>query len=331
MISDITRELAEYCYSPSVTMEINTERDFYAMMDLFSNGWLYRGQSDSHWELESTLIRAIKGIGKGSEFLTHRDVAFTVREFASRAVGCQFARDNMSLVEYMAIMQHYGAKTLLLDFTPDLYVALAFSEAYDDSASHAIWAIRRDAVYSDYRILDENFGQSFFTPLSFGNERMSIVPQSYQRAGIEEGKTRRHLMSRANALLEIDPNYEGMIFPGVQPLYLLNNNPRQEMQCGVFFLANDFNPFVDNLAYTLQTDRERIATPPSFADISHFERAIERWNQISFVKLILANNFAKYAGEILARAQVSKSHLFPDLVGLAQSSVYHARGGGKIV
>lgn len=111
--------------------------------------WLFRGVSNSSWPLSSTFERAcvlygIKPVDRiGTEFEM-------IREFRRRFDRYEpNARGKPEDDELMALMQHHGSPTRLIDFTYSPYVAAYF--AFENVKAHqrgrvAIWAVNIDAL-----------------------------------------------------------------------------------------------------------------------------------------------------------------------------------------
>src|SRR5882757_9893311 len=114
------------------------------------SGWLFRGQRDAEWELETSLER----------FCSNHRVPPRKRSALESRLLREFRRtyhlyaghvpEKDSVPEWMSIMQHHGAPTRLLDFTYSIYVAAYFAteSAATQSAVWAIngpWVLRRAA------------------------------------------------------------------------------------------------------------------------------------------------------------------------------------------
>jgi hypothetical protein len=103
----------------------------------FDGNWAFRGQGDSAWDLETSLERAWRGVG--------RDVAerTVIAGYKRKAAGLRGKghnpRDSLTL---LAEMQHYGAPTRLQDWTKSFYVAAFFAcEVERATKEAAIWAL----------------------------------------------------------------------------------------------------------------------------------------------------------------------------------------------
>lgn len=98
--------------------------------NLINSGFFtYRGQCCSSWPLEPGIIRKIKKTytGIGQSGLLFRLSVDHVIELIEKARANRHFTDNECDLNILAILQHYGAATPLLDFSNDPLVALYFA------------------------------------------------------------------------------------------------------------------------------------------------------------------------------------------------------------
>lgn len=88
-------------------------------IDRFRSGYVYRGLSDSNYELKSSLIR----LG-GASVSLERHLLRNFRKYARRNDV-----PGDSVWNWLAVAQHHGLPTRLLDWTYSPYVALHFATA----------------------------------------------------------------------------------------------------------------------------------------------------------------------------------------------------------
>lgn len=107
--------------------------------------WLFRGQSDSNWQLVSSLERALRlrKIEKARWAVSER---FILSDFQRGAHN--YLKQIPNKDEYVAwysLIQHYGGPTRFLDFTTSFYIAsfFAFQNVLEDCA---VWAINRPKI-----------------------------------------------------------------------------------------------------------------------------------------------------------------------------------------
>jgi FRG domain len=121
--------------------------------------WGFRGQRESRWPLRTSLDRAVRVETSSGHYHIDRRSAESELLFRFQQQAHQFIRhlpDVDDKASWIALMQHYGVPTRLLDWTRSPYVALYFAvegapqrammEQLEkggplDSANPAIWAI----------------------------------------------------------------------------------------------------------------------------------------------------------------------------------------------
>ena len=160
-------ELQELLFRDTFNSHLNRVRSPY----------LYRGLSDIQYELKTSLIRL------GGPF---QDLEFhLLRNFKKYAFRPDIRRNTDW--DWLALAQHHGLPTRLLDWTYSPYAALHFATANIDrfEIDGVIWALNYEALKSYLPIklknkLDEVGSNSFTT------EMMSDVYQSVVRLSKEE-------------------------------------------------------------------------------------------------------------------------------------------------
>ena len=144
------------------TIELHSWRDFTKVMKIMGAGnWIYRGHKFVTYHLDSGLDRFVKDIvaaqnkrgirtdKKSLALALPRAEHFAIANFRAKA---EEFREWATNVSALLAMQHYGARTRLLDFTMSIMVALFF--AYEEKMTgepRAIYAI-------NYRELIERSG-----------------------------------------------------------------------------------------------------------------------------------------------------------------------------
>lgn len=125
-------------------------------------GWIFRGQKDSGWGLETSLERACRNFERSLS--KAQDIErILLREFKRKYHHyASHSPDNSYSLEWLSLMQHYGAPTRLLDFTYSIYVAAYFAleNAKEKCAVWAIngnWAIRESAALFEERSMEKEF------------------------------------------------------------------------------------------------------------------------------------------------------------------------------
>jgi len=175
--------MAEHNYS---TVHLNHWRDYKIFVERFSENWAFRGQAYAGWVLNNAIERTLfihyhKGIE--AEF---------VSEF-QRGARNYLSKDETPghLIEWLALMQHHGAPTRLLDLTKSPYIAAYFAfefceEKRDQNA--AVWGFNINYLKNkSLAILSEEFGEALeenknlinedlFEKIFFQNNKKLVFP-----------------------------------------------------------------------------------------------------------------------------------------------------------
>jgi hypothetical protein len=198
-------------------------------------GWVYRGQADANWDLESSLRRTIArnriryGFDEADVLYSERA---SLKSFSARAHF--YLRDlppKEDLVAWLTVMQHHGAPTRLLDFTRSIYVAVFFAlmEAVGDSC---VWAFNDNWLRGEGSKFAVKNGHDHTDGLRFGE-----LKSSYQAANWVLGHNRfggEEEDFEHPAVLMVDPDRQ---------------IPRLAIQQGLFLFPTSLGvSFMDNLA-----------------------------------------------------------------------------------
>lgn len=121
------------------TIRFSSWPAYKAFVDDLSENWAFRGQADVRWNLRNAIER--------TDFIKFRQgiEGEFVAEF-QRGARNYLSKDELPehLIEWLALMQHHGAPTRLLDFTKSPYIAayFAFEQCVIEQENQvAVWAI----------------------------------------------------------------------------------------------------------------------------------------------------------------------------------------------
>lgn len=157
--------------------------------DLADAGWAFRGQADAEWPLESSLTRYLKTFGGAQDDWLARERKI-LHHFQRKAhLLVPRTPEAGETLEWLALMQHHGAPTRLLDFPWSPYVAAFFAleRATEDAA---IWAVSSGRSVQNLRgfaisgIL--NRVMTLDRPRAAGRHRLGRSPGQIPRAVIGE-------------------------------------------------------------------------------------------------------------------------------------------------
>lgn len=177
--------------------------------------WIFRGQRESAWGLTTSLER--EALGESSEAVEQK----MLRECRRRAHHFLPSHHlpSDSILDWLALMQHHGAPTRLLDWTRSPFVAAFFAlEKSQPHGSCAVWCLNADWCTSASRSVLGRFDSSLSPTCDLS----------------EPAVFEKHVL----------PGMRRLVIP-VEPFRM---HQRMTAQQGLFTCAGDLDvAFVDNL------------------------------------------------------------------------------------
>jgi hypothetical protein len=200
--------------------------EFYEACFKSSGQWVFRGQKDCAWGLKSGLERAVEEFGIDAELTPDLERGL-LRRFKRQCF--HYVSDppqEKDYLEWLALMQHHGAPTRLLDWTYSFFVALYFAIEAAQNDQCAVWALNTSWMPNPFRAI---------------LERNTDALQAWELdPGILRGETFQTLFMRKPPIALVG---------AVTPQRL---NARLVIQQGVFLCPGDISrTFEDNLTALL--------------------------------------------------------------------------------
>ncbi|HEX4962241.1 MAG TPA: FRG domain-containing protein [Thermoanaerobaculia bacterium] len=144
--------------------------DLFQSLPFQRSVFIFRGQSNPAWKLSPTFDRTFGKLPKEKRRIVSEDLLRTFRKDLERLELPEKVRDDDSLL--LALGQHHGLPTRLLDWTESPYIAafFAFNNTVllgDYDSSMAIWGLdTRNPIWS------EEYGVQVVEVPTFGNIRI---------------------------------------------------------------------------------------------------------------------------------------------------------------
>jgi hypothetical protein len=261
--------------------------------------WAFRGQADAKWSLETTLYReAVRNDRISWSNLRSREswLLYQFRRFAHHYRSDLPPEEDV--LAWLALIQHYGGPTRLLDFSYSLYVAAFFAVESAESDA-AIWAINLSTLESGtYERLD-------FWP--------SGAIDDFRRANNDKFHKLIESPSEVQAVIHVEPD---------------QLHERMWTQQGLFLAPTDPNmPFMNNLASafgksSVNISQTKTAKWTTSLDSRSWREYGER-GYIAVVKIVLPREIHSEILDDLQTMNINAATLFPGLEGFARSLKFH--------
>jgi hypothetical protein len=168
------------------TVQLQKWQDYQAFVQQFSENWAFRGQADANWVLNNAIER--------TDFIHHYKgiEGDFVAEF-ERGARNYLRKDETPghLIEWLALMQHHGAPTRLLDLSKSPFISAYFafeqcSPAFQEYV--AVWGLNIHYLKTKaLEVFREEFGdeliqskqlinERLFEKIFYNNNRMLVFP-----------------------------------------------------------------------------------------------------------------------------------------------------------
>lgn len=203
---------------------VTTAQSWSDLMEVYADHrnewtrWIFRGHADASWRLSTRLERELRRFReplKGGP----KYEAWLVREFIRHYYRFDSRDPGVHLAEWLAIMQHHGAPTRLMDWTYSFWGAVFFALDEARAGDRAtVWILDRD----------------------WFRDRSYVFLHEDLRAPARDGLKDPELIRRVFA------DSDGAFVFFLNPFRL---NERLAVQQGVFAVPRDISvPFEDNLS-----------------------------------------------------------------------------------
>lgn len=143
------------------------------------DGWAFRGQQDARWPLLSSLSRYLESFVPDKSTWQIREER-AIRIFRRKAHNyLPDARVLDDDLRCLALMQHHGAPTRLIDFTKSLFVA-AFFALENAVTDAAVFALNTPVLWTATPTKDATLTRENIDPRGKGNFDLYFLKNNYQ-------------------------------------------------------------------------------------------------------------------------------------------------------
>jgi hypothetical protein len=279
-------------------MRIGRWNDLFSINQNLFSSFVFRGQGNEKWPLETSLRRMTIDYHTNDLFKSAPDMyeMEMVKEFKWKYPGYQ-SNPNMvpkdeEIIEWLSIMQHFGAKTRLLDFSNSIYVALYMAIYGSNNTDAAVWALNKNMIYR------------FFFDVYRADGKLLSQEELEQRIYAEA-------QDRLNS---IEKEFKDECLFIVKPRIC---NERISRQQGLFVIPSSISlPFMDLLANHCDMANPLTTDYKDFARMTNVSQFI---NECGLIKFTIPNDLRYDLTRALQQMNISAETMYPGLEGLAQS------------
>lgn len=281
--------------------------EIFQAANILPYDWVFRGHADASWDIESSLEREVNRHDRKIHMMSEVEEEALKHIKHASALGLKHGLNDSDDFSWLALLQHFGCKTRLVDFTESFYIALYFAvnemrenktendkKMYLDSAVWAISTQKLDAAINAYRFRSEE--------------------------GFSEQEAKERLVN--NSVSEpcryIDSDEFHVVCGKPKEL-----NNRLIAQQSLFLCPMTIiHSFKDNLtrALNLTGTKERPLR------LHTMEELIQAKDHVDAIKFIVPGDLLRNILFHLKKMNITEATLFPGLDGFARSLNYFAIG-----
>lgn len=276
--------------------------DLFKLYNRFLMAFVFRGHGSSKWSMASSLERMVKRFHPNSLVNSangyEKDM---LKEFKWKypIYEKNYVPADIEVIEWLSIMQHYGAPTRMVDFSYSLYVALFMAmDSLLENEDSAVWCINhlvcRNLFFKD--------------------------KEDLQRECKDKDEMDSCIYKEANTVLLDIPNQSKRKY--TKGIFLVKPhmaNERIARQQGLFAIQSDPNStFEDNL-FSIASNKGAIVKP--FKEIIDYSYSSHtgKPNDFALIKIVIPKQFRWDIFRSLEQMNISAETMYPGVEGLAKS------------
>ncbi|MBP5548768.1 MAG: FRG domain-containing protein [Bacteroidales bacterium] len=297
-------EVKEKCKGKRLYVETRLENwdDIFKLYNRFLMAFVFRGHGCADWSMSSSLERMAKRFHPNHYVYAVKGYEEdNLKEFKWKYQGYEktIIPADKDVIEWLSIMQHYGAPTRLVDFTYSLYVALfmAMDSLVEDEDS-AIWGLNqlicRDIFFQDKMELEKKC-----------KDKDEMDCCIYEEAN--------------SVLLDIMRGSEREYTKGIYLVKPRKVNERLVHQQGLFAIQSDPNSTFEDNFFSIANNNEAVFLP--FREMINNSSSYNwaRPSDIALIKIVIPKEYRWDIFMSLEQMNITSETMYPGLEGLARS------------
>ena len=292
-----------------VSYKLDDVDEVFRIKDVLSENWIFRGHANGSWDMRSSLERELES-RKINKFFTG-EIEDLMLKGAKKSTQLQerYNLEDEDAFSWLSLLQHYGCKTRLVDFTESFDVALYF-------ATSQLLEPDKERENPDYRYREA-------AVWAISTKRLDEQIKKYQEEHEVQYSDQEIKERLVNNAISYKDRYKDSDQFNVVCGKPKTTNDRIDAQNGLFVFPLDISiPFQENLskALGLTGQKEPIPKLSTFRDIKQSQENRD------IIKFCISEDILCDILKKLREKGISEKELFPELDGFARSLNYYALG-----
>jgi len=233
----MTKLLMETTYT---TIAFKTWAEYKNFVSTLSENWAFRGQQSSNWDLRNAIER--------TDFIhIYHGIEMDFLSEFQRGARNYLNKDETPehIIEWLALMQHHGAPTRLLDFTRSPFIApfFAFEKcAVKHNSSVAIWAMNIKHLRNrSLEVLAGKFADDLLESKNLINEKL------FEKIFVE---------NKHRLVFPVEPFRMNRRYSVQQSVFVSTGTAQEPFMEQLKFLGEDINKAVIKIELPAQLQKE---------------------------------------------------------------------------
>jgi len=300
---------------------------FDGINDTVRMSYMFRGQADADWTIESSFRRTYCG---ENGFRNVDDMTERYLRIKELEISAKFKRDAYwhlehmpnDTIEWFSLMRHYGVPTRIVDFTMSPFVALHFAVSANNGRACAVWAFPMEDAWQVRRQAEKTFHASRIRDYSkrYATATMKKTVSyliDWERDVQQKSEYVNRILGRTKKGDPVKCSRNKACVLVIKPRY---SNPRISAQAGLLvaptvlsmsFMENAVNGYITLDKWKGKDEGGVLKiSDNNFLDLLGLHGSI--------IKYVFPVEVCDDARAFLAAANISAKTLFPDIIGVSQ-------------
>lgn len=284
-----------------ITTEIEHWNDIFRLNQRFMSNFVFRGQGNADWGLNTSLARMVEG--HHPNFIDKTMPAFYEQRMMEEFQWKYPIYEKSHIpgpeesIEWLSLMQHYGSPTRMLDFSYSMYVAMFMAIDGSFYPKSAIWALNKSVISE--RVVEKYCAE---------NNTDVVAVADLDRYTYNEA------MSAINNRFVGSKEKPELFLYATRPQM---SNERINRQQGLFVIPSSIEVGFGEILKNYYNDSFHVTM--GFDDVVRMSADHYGQHTVSVLKIEIPKNLKYGISNVLRQMNITSETMYPGLDGLARS------------